>query len=215
MAGCIAKKTGQLRRQLVLLPMKVLTPRLATDIEDHLSCFVSEVPRPFTRFLLRRFGNKSLRGAEIGFGYGNNAENMLKTLNMKRLYCIDPFIMQPYYEGEQLISGYGDAELNKYAQLKRDSRVTFVKLPSEQGFKELPKNLDFVYIDGNHECNFVLKDLRGAFSVVKSGGFVGGHDFTIDYQSRVIRAVLEFALEIRQVPVIEMPDFWFVKGEGK
>ena len=87
-----------------------------------------------------------------------------------------------------------------------------MRLPSEEGFKELPKDLDFVYIDGNHEYDFVLKDLHGAFSVVKSGGFVGGHDFEIKYQNRVIRAVFEFALEIQQVPVIKMPDFWFKKS---
>ena len=69
--------------------MKVLTPNLATDIEDRLGD-PAETTRPFTNFLFQKFGKKALKGAEIGFGFGYNAEYMLKTRNIEHLYCVDP-----------------------------------------------------------------------------------------------------------------------------
>jgi hypothetical protein len=206
-----SEKTGNLRRQLSLLCMKTFTPKLAVEVKDYLE-YVNRVPRPFTKFLQRQFGTKRLRGAEIGFGWGDNTESLLTELNIERLYCVDPYIMKPYREGSSYNTRYADPRRNKYPLIKQDPRVTFVELPREQGFKKLPRDLDLIYIDGNHHYDFVLSDLRNAFDHVRSKGFVGGHDFVRGQKERmVVAAVLDFALEVKQAPVIEMPDFWFKK----
>jgi hypothetical protein len=208
-ADRIRKKTANLRRRVALGVMRCLTPKLAVEVSDSLA-YVSRTPRPFTLHLKQEFGDKALVGVEIGFGFGFNAESLFEELNIKRLYCVDPFLMEMYFDGDRLdqqVKTFVDREKTRFFDLEKDHRVIFVHLPSAEAFKELPLDLDFVYIDGNHGRLHVLSDLRNAFSHVRRGGLVGGHDFI--RQCEVIPAVLDFALEIRQAPTVQMPDFWF------
>jgi len=50
-------------------------------------------PRPSIRFIRDRFKGKNLIGAEIGVAGGENVRSMLKTLNLSRLYLIDPYTL--------------------------------------------------------------------------------------------------------------------------
>jgi hypothetical protein len=190
--------------------MSCFTPKLAVEVKDFLD-YIPRVPRPFTKYLIHRFGTKQLVGAEVGFGWGDNAESLLKELNITRLFCVDPYIMKAYYEGAMYNPKYADANKSKYSLIKQDSRVTFIELPSEKGIPKLPQGLDFIYIDGNHHYNVVLSDLRLAMKQVSTEGVVGGHDFVRGAEQQVIPAVLDFAVEIGQTPVIDMPDFWFTR----
>jgi hypothetical protein len=183
---------------------------LAIEVSDDLA-YVSRTPRSFILHLKRVFGTKALVGVEIGFGF--NAESLFKELNVKRLYCVDPFLMAMYFDGDTLdqqVMTFVDQDKTRFFDLEKDRRVVFVQLPSEEAFKEVPLNVDFVYIDGNHGYRHVLSDLRCAFNHVRQGGFVGGHDFI--RRCEVVPAVLDFALEICQAPTIQMPDFWFERG---
>ena len=59
-------------------------------------------------------------------------------------------------------------------------------------------NLDFVYIDANHDYKFITEDMRNFWKKVRIGGIMGGHDYYNGYQRMcddVIRAVGEFAYE--------------------
>jgi len=40
-----------------------------------------------------------------------------------------------------------------------------------------PRSLDFVYIDANHEYDFVKEDIVAWSKIVKVGGIVSGHDY--------------------------------------
>lgn len=47
-----------------------------------------------------------------------------------------------------------------------------------EALKQFKDNsLDFVYIDGNHDYQFVLDDITGWTKKVKMGGAVAGHDY--------------------------------------
>jgi hypothetical protein len=208
-ANRIRKKTASIRRRAALRVMRCLTPKLVVEVTDSLA-YVSRTPRPFTLHLKQEFGDKALIGVEIGFGFGFNAESLFEELNIEQLYCVDPFLMKRYFDGDTLdqqVKTFIDQDKTRFFDLKNNLRVVFVQLPSAEAFKELPRNLDFVYIDGNHGHHHVLTDLRNAFCHVKRGGIVGGHDFI--RQCEVIPAVFDFALEIGQAPTIQMPDFWF------
>ena len=204
------KLTAGLRRTLAISSMKLVTPKLAIEVTDFLE-HVHRVPRPFTLNLKNHFCDKPLQGAEIGFGFGENATSLLKELKIKKLFCVDPFILKSYYEGKNLVSNYVDESKSKYNQLKNDDRIQFIPETSDNGFNRLPKELDFVYIDGNHEPDFVLRDLKNAMNHVKNGGFIGGHDFARGAEKQVIQAVFDFSVEINQSPIIKIPDFWFTK----
>jgi hypothetical protein len=203
----LKKKTKSLRHGVALGTLQLLAPKLKIDMENGLKC-ITAVPRPFTRFLKEVFGVKPLVGVEVGFGFGYNAESLLSELNIKRLYCVEPYIKQTYIE-EGVELGYVKGSL--YDSLVLKNNVTFINLKSDEAFKILDYGVDFVYIDGCHLFEQVKKDIFNSFKIVKTGGYVGGHDFTRGCQNGVIPAVINAALFFKQVPTIKIPDFWFKK----
>ena len=44
---------------------------------------------------------------------------------------------------------------------------------------DIKEKLDFVYIDGNHNYEFVMKDLNAYYDLVKKDGILCGHDYDI------------------------------------
>lgn len=56
----------------------------------------------------------------------------------------------------------------------------------------LPNGADFIFIDGNHNYDGVLADLRAYRPLVRSGGIIAGHDYTTDVHPGVRQAVDEF-----------------------
>ena len=68
-------------------------------------------------------------------------------------------------------------------------RFTFIRERSEKGVKKVPKGVDFVWIDGNHDYDVVVKDLRLYEPKVRSGGVMAGHDY---HSAEVKKAVDEY-----------------------
>jgi hypothetical protein len=203
----LINRTAGLRHRIIWGVAKVLSPKLHKDLKEALSRG-GLIPRPFTLFLKRTCGTQALMGAEIGFGLGYNAANLLGELNLKKLYCIDPLIGKVYRDSKgKRIDIYTKPNLKHL--LERDPRVEFIEKPSDAALKGL-SDLDFVYVDGDHRFDQVLRDLEGSMKAVKWGGYVGGHDFHYHHQG-VIGAITCFANSTKRIPKIEPPDFWFVK----
>lgn len=164
----IAKKTIPIRHRIV----KLIAPKL---YEDFLIYKNIEFPRPMIKYISKKFGNAPLTGVEIGVGFGENAKSILKTLNMKMLCLIDPY--EPYYEYGIDMSGYVKGLEIVEKELAILLNVKFIKKRSEDAMSDVPNNLDFVYIDGCHEYEFVKKDIELYYPKIREGGIIGGHDF--------------------------------------
>jgi hypothetical protein len=210
----IRVRTQKLRVTLVFGVMRLLTPNFLKEIIDWRT-FVDRTPRPFTKFLSGHYGTNCLVGVEIGFGYGKNAQSILKELNIKRLFCVDP--LEPYTNKfGDCISYFADLDKGLYLQISKDPRIYFIKLPSDEAFASgaLPRgDLDFVYVDGLHTVDQAYRDIMNALDFVKVGGVVGGHDFTREHQDSVLPAVFKVSAETGLTPTVKMPDFWFVKNK--
>jgi len=63
---------------------KILGERLGVAI-------VKQLPRHSVRFAKNYFKNKPITVIEIGTYEGFNAKSMLKTLNINKIYLIDPY----------------------------------------------------------------------------------------------------------------------------
>ncbi len=137
--------------------------------------------RTYTQFLSKLADGKPLVGVEVGVFLGVNALNFLESLNIKHLYLIDP-----YYESDT-IRNAARQRLSKY-----ESKITWIYEPSIKAVKNLPDNLDFVYLDGDHTYPAVHQEIRLYFSKVKEGGILGGHDYLSVPNSSVKQAVDEF-----------------------
>lgn len=136
------------------------------------------VPYIKTRPMIKYIGNENIKkdliGVEIGIDKALNAQSILETLQMSKLYMIDPYV-----------------DLDRGFLVKYRHKIKFIKKKSEDSVDIIPNNLDFVYIDGNHEYNYVKKDIELYWPKVKEGGHIGGHDFQLNHRG-VFRAVSEF-----------------------
>lgn len=204
------------RKRIVKITMQLLTPKWKIEIDQlEPKLRLIDFPRPFTKMLKTNLKGP-LRGCEIGFGSGINAENLLQELEIETLYCIEPFT--PFKENGVIYNYYKDTDktpeyMERLHRLQRDPSVKFLHFTSDAIFEKelLPKGLDFIYIDGNHTFDYALRDIQNSMRFVRQGGYVGGHDFTYVFQS-VIDAVIVYSVKNGLYPEVKVPDFWFKKG---
>ena len=162
--------------------------------------------RPMIRFCNIFFGNKPVVGVEIGTEKGMNALDILRNMNVSRLYCIDPYMM--YDERGEMVSVVKSRMRYAYNHLMCHPEVTMIRKPSGEAYKDIIGLVDFVYIDGNHDYDFVMDDIRKYYPLIKKGGVIGGHDFNGSYLD-VIRAVDDsFKLHMVQS---WLDDWWMIK----
>lgn len=175
-------------------------------------------PRPFERLAV---SGRNLVGAEIGVFEGEHAVSLLEHLDIQCLYLIDPYEMYDgYYDegykqygtAEGLVSRTRTLAVGRLASY--GDRVKWLFCRSVEGLRQVPCQLDFVYIDGNHSLEFVRQDICGAVGKVRAGGIVGGHDFYNGFcrsHDGVVRAVIEAVVANKWNLRVELPDWWFVK----
>jgi predicted O-methyltransferase YrrM len=164
-----------------------------------------------TLFLKKR-AKTELVGVEIGVASGRNALSLLEELPIKKLWLVDPYT--PYFEHGKVVN-YSKTKEEAKRTLSKFSQVVFVEKTSEEAVKDIDGNLDFVYIDGNHDYLFVKKDIELYYSLLKIGGVIGGHDYDC---VGVIRAVTEFVKKHNFKMGIDffiaLRDWWIIRTNG-
>lgn len=169
------------------------------SFESVLSRITSVKDLRMNRPSLRSLQNKEdLVGAEIGVYTGSNALNMLQNLDIKKLYLIDPY--KTYNELARVGGTESDEdfeEAKKYAHKLLSpfkDKIEWMENLSSEAIVKIEEELDFVYIDGNHEYPYIKKDLIDYYPKVKDGGLIAGHDYDEGDEERngVIKAVNEF-----------------------
>jgi hypothetical protein len=151
--------------------------------------------RPFDFFVFDS-GKNNLIGAEVGVYKGLHAKEMLDRLDITTFILIDPWKDYEEYTDEPKKNKVADAYFHARELLKPYSqRLVWMPSFSENASRVIANNsLDFVYIDGNHEYEWVKTDLKCWYPKVKKGGYFGGHDYTAEFPG-VIQAVDEFCEE--------------------
>lgn len=181
-------------------------------------------------FLKEIFGDMLVRGAEVGVFRGEGSEYILNNLNIEMLHLIDPY----NYEDED----YRDLARKNLLGARKEAgervapfadRVTWWKMTSDEAFPLLPRNLHFVYIDGNHYAEYVERDIENYSKLVLPGYWVGGHDYAEGdvYVGSEIALIDGEPIQIEVKPVVDayvekhglylytmgdaFPDWWFQK----
>lgn len=159
-------------------------------------------------------------GAEIGVAYGGFSRLILDSWSGKMLHMVDmwerqdPSVykestnqeanFQQWHEQARGVAGY-----YKRARLWQGDSIDVAGRFSDG-------ELDFVYIDANHDGDAVKADLSAWWPKVKLGGIVGGHDFLTKHDEGwwcdVESAVTDWARE-RNLPFTVTPcsSFWIPK----
>ena len=171
--------------------------------------------RPMIQYAAKNYQHP-LRITEIGVFFGTNARRMFKTLNVEKMFLIDPYQKYEEYTKEKnvltfLPSSFKPAlkVLNRYFD-----RVVTLQMTSEDAVDFIPNDLDMVYIDGNHAYEYVKKDIELYYPKVKAGGLIGGHDIEGNSLGENIRrAVFEFADKNNLSVHVKKPDWWIIKEQ--
>lgn len=178
--------------------------------------------RPFDRFL-KSIRKRDLAGAEIGVLEGWHALDMMERLPIKKLFLVDPW--KAYNEYAESVNNPRKSQkaLNERMRVaqkvlkKYGNRVVFIRKFSEEAAKLIEdESLDFVYIDGNHQYEFVKKDIEAWYPKVKKGGIIGGDDYTSCPETEaegfgIFRAVNEFFKNRKKDISFYNTDWWLIK----
>lgn len=160
-------------------------------------------PRADLPALCRALGMTS--GAEVGVWKGSYSEAFCQA--GLRWRAVDPWA--PYADYRE---SKNDATKIAAAFFEAQRRLVpygcqLMKMTSAQAAALIPdRSLDVVYIDGNHEANFVLDDLYTWTRKVRPGGLLAGHDYRVVPQKPFIQvkaAVDQFVGDLGIAP-------WFV-----
>lgn len=133
--------------------------------------------------------------AEIGVGYGGNAENILNNRNVEILYGVDPFTHDENADSVMNVSQEDFDDIYKFVTKKLspfNDRLKLIRKPSVGATDDVPDNLDFIYIDGDHSYQGVFDDLCAWFKKVRVGGIIAGHDYDHPALPGIKKAVDEF-----------------------
>lgn len=126
--------------------------------------------------------NEPIKYLEIGVFCGANVVSCNETFAKhpdSELYCIDPWIDYDDYKE------YENEQNNNYELFKKNIKATNEehKFKVFKGFSHtviptLPNNyFDIIYIDGNHNPEYVLEDAVLCFRKLKSKGYMIFDDF--------------------------------------
>lgn len=127
------------------------------------------------RILLKTYANGAIHAAEIGVFEGLNTANIAKVLSKNgTLYGIDPF-----FKGKLGVS-YG--KIIAVFFLIRSGVLNRVKLIDKFSFdavNDVPDQLDFIFIDGDHSYEGIRRDWEDWSVKLRLGGFIALHDTSI------------------------------------
>ncbi len=124
-------------------------------------------------------------GTEIGVRMGNNAIEIFKRVPDLKLYCIDP------WNAYLRVTDVKQETYYQYCVRKlKDQNAELIKKTSMDAVGDFEdESLDFVYIDGRHDFDYMLEDTIHWTPKVKKGGIVSGHDYYNFFQGGVVQAV--------------------------
>lgn len=160
--------------------------------------------------LLANFKNPV--GIEIGVDEAPTSWFFLKNRPDLKLYGVDPYQgYQDWYPGGYISQGQQD---EKYNNMKRRTeefgdRWKHYRLTSDDAVRLFDDDaFDFIFIDGLHEYEQVLKDCQNYWPKIKKGGVFAGHDYRVI--EGVGRAVDEFAATVGATPIhLPEQDAWY------
>lgn len=131
---------------------------------------------------VNNYKNKEINYLEIGAFYGANLLSVAQTYGLhenSKLYCVDPwedYSEYPEYKNEQ------QTIYSKFINNIENSGVKD-KVVINRGYSntEIPKFkddfFDIIYIDGNHEPQYVLEDAVLSFRKLKKDGIMIFDDY--------------------------------------
>jgi len=174
--------------------------------------------------LLNDLGFKNL--AEIGVYRGRFTERLTSQCPTAQVSAIDAWNLYQDYNDytKDDLEDIAYNEFNK--RMEKYNNLKVIKSWSVDASKIFEDNsLDYIFIDANHQFEFVVEDLKAWYPKVKEGGIIMGHDYFAPRHPKikvlnfgVINAVNGF-VESKHIKHLfiwkdNVPSWLFVKGDN-
>jgi len=146
----------------------------------------------------------NIKGLEIGVASGWNMNHFLTRIPQLDLTGVDPYLpftdWNDLQHTEDLLNIQYEAALKNISKFKNRSRI--IKGKSEEIYNMFEdSHFDYIFIDGGHTYDAVLRDCNNYYSKVRKGGIFSGHDAVLP---EVVRALEEFRKDKT------LPQIWYV-----
>ena len=105
------------------------------------------------------------------------ADNLLNH-SKSSLVCVDPFLKIEDNDHKKLL--VDNIENNFDYNIKNcqnSEKITVEKITSDEFFKINNKTYNFIYIDGCHKEDFIIRDMENSFGVLEKGGIMWMDDY--------------------------------------
>ena len=108
---------------------------------------------------------------EIGSYEGRSAIFFANIFNKSKLFCVDTWSGSDEHENINFKSIEDNFDHNVKFLIEKQCLSKF-KMTSDNFFNKNTKKFDFIYVDGDHSKNQVLKDLKNSWSALNKNGFL-------------------------------------------
>ena len=161
------------------------------------------------------FLGKEIIACEVGTFEGKHALQMLRKLNIKKLYLIDPYINYEDYSNDRSSKKVDKAREIAHRLLKDyEDKIVWIDKMSNDAINDIKEKLDFIYIDGNHYYPYIDNDIKNYYKLLKDDGIISGHDFCACWKD-VIHAVNNFSREINLDILSGYGEDWILLDKSK
>lgn len=148
---------------------------------------------------------------EIGSLFGKSTICLALGLKRHKVYAIDPHI-GPYGTVDKSSSFEKFKDNIEKAGVK--DKVVPIVMTSESAFKEgnvKSKKIGMIWIDGNHDYDYVKKDFEIWSTVLKPNGIIAFHDFSLS-EPGVVKVVFEVCKKMK-FDGLQRNIVWFSNGK--
>lgn len=129
------------------------------------------------------------KGAEIGVREGAFSEVLCKAMPGLDLTCIDPWDINDI-RSKRIGQEQQNIYYNTCIERLKPYNVKFMKMSSMEAVRSIPdESLDFVYIDGSHEFDDIMRDIIEWSKKVRKDGIIAGHDYYRFKNAGVVQAI--------------------------
>jgi predicted O-methyltransferase YrrM len=124
---------------------------------------------------------KDFKYLEIGSYEGNSALYVSINFPNSNITCVDLWQDVEEYKGKN----FNIIESNFDLNLKGLSNINKIKSTSDDFFVKNKTMYDFIYIDGNHKFDYVLRDCENAWKFLNDDGFLVCDDYIWNYYADI------------------------------
>lgn len=145
-------------------------------------------------------------GVEIGVAEGWYSSKIMELGKVNRMYGVDPYSPHQGYRDYTRETTYNRLQSKAHERLDKYPDYNFIQAYSVDAVQRFEDNsLDFVYVDGDHSYEAVIKDITMWIGKVKSGGILAGDDYIKSDRDKrfydVITAVDDY-VKFNKIPML-------------